>query len=78
MKTKGTPKTIAAAVSNGICNSTVVLMGTDEADGLATDVVPHLRDFLAQRFSVVRLNANDDQDKALRDLWKSIFGETLK
>jgi hypothetical protein len=74
MKT-GTPKTLEEAIANG---STGYLGSVFTVTGrsIAAHIQPHVRDFLAQKFSVAILNAKDDATlKVLADLFSAITGE---
>lgn len=58
---QGTPLTLKQAIGNG--------------SGDTEDIKNHVRDFLAQKFTVAFMNANTDQEIALRALWNMIVVE---
>jgi hypothetical protein len=66
----GTPSTLYQAIRNGL---NAFQVGQDAA----AIVQPHLRDFLAQKFAVPLLEANDQEALMLKKLWEKITGETL-
>lgn len=66
----GTPKTLLQAILNGMC------IGT--AKESPETIKLHVRDFLAQKFSVATLKCKTDQEVELvQDLWFKVTGEKL-
>jgi hypothetical protein len=66
--TKGTPKTLAQAIHNGLEDRARVAPGLCDS----TDVAAlHVRDFIAQKFSTAILQ-NPEAEKVLQELFEVI------
>lgn len=69
----GTPKTLKGAVIQGLLAADAVIMSQPEAERLAGEIMPHVMDFLAQRFGSSFLLSEDPAvTDALQTLWSSL------
>lgn len=71
--TKGTPDTLHQALVNGLLGSTTVLMGPYEADRLATELIPHVRDFLAQKMGCLTMSKIPIVADVSMEMWNQMF-----
>jgi hypothetical protein len=64
---KGTPLTLDGAIHNAIVEGT--------ADGVQERLYIHIKDFLAQRFSVayMQMHKSKNPEHTLEELWKRII-----
>lgn len=67
--TRGTPKTLKQAIVNGINDSPG---NGEDAEQLAEHILPHVIDYLAQKFSVAYLKIGGD---AIKQLYERITGK---
>lgn len=71
---RGTPKTLPEAIANGLDSS----MARPDAEAKALAVQPHVRDFLAQKFTQAMLAAKGKGEmRRIDELWKKIIGQSL-
>lgn len=68
----GTPTTLYQAIVNGRFAAIDL-----NADFPARVIQSHVRDFLAQKFGVALLEADDHTALVLKNLWEKLTGETL-
>lgn len=70
--TEGTPKTLIEAINNALAANPV-----PSPHGVDVVIQAHVRDFLAQRFSVAILDADGSHncEGVVADLWEKITGE---
>lgn len=75
-KTSGTPRTIGAAVFNGLTNSDP----RDPVESWEENITAAVRDFLSQKFGAAMLRADRlvTTQEILNDLWFQITGEKIK
>ena len=67
MNTQGTPKSLAEAIQNALCE-------TKSGPDVVSEFHSHIKDFLAQKFSVAMMKTeNAETEVALRALWKEIL-----
>jgi hypothetical protein len=67
--TKGTPKTLIEACENGH-ESTV------DNEHPAREIRAHMRDYMAQKFAVLRMKYSDSDDM-IKEIWNALTQEDL-
>lgn len=71
---KGTPKTLWEAISNGLAEAKSVIMGREEAEELAREVRPHVVDFIAQKFGPFVMGSEQKRAEEILKLFRTIKG----
>lgn len=69
----GTPKTLHEAMVRSLLQSSAVLMGPAEAEALARDMMPAVRDFLAQKMGCLTMSKIPIVADVSMEVWNSIF-----
>lgn len=74
---RGTPKTLAEAIANGLEEASTVIMMRREAEGLANETLPHVEDFMNQKFAAVLLLADHspELEEMILGILKSLTGK---
>ncbi len=71
-----TPKTLIAAVEDGLASRGEIL-SPYQADVLSVAIETSVRDFLAQKFGAKTIEHDGEVGKVLALLWKEITGKDL-
>lgn len=75
MSKTGTPESLKQAIENGYGKAQTARKKPGYL-GAGAVIVPHVRDFLAQKFGAAMLSApSKDEESRLSDLWKAIVGD---
>lgn len=66
-------KNLAEAIDKAILK-TQLLMANHTRKNFSDELEKEIRDFLSERFTLARMNANVDQEISLRCLWNDLIG----